>query len=163
MSNILIVDDNNQNLLMLETLLKNYKHNVILANNGKEALDLANKNPPDLIIADILMPVMDGFELCRQCKSSSLLSYIPFIFYTATYTDPKDEQFALNLGAEMYIIKPEKPEVLAQVIHEVLEKYKNKDFSSSKESLKDENKILNQYNEVLFRKLEKKSFNWKMK
>jgi PAS domain S-box-containing protein len=156
MSNILTVDDNLQNLLMLEALLKNYGHNVTFANNGKEALDIANKNPPDLIITDILMPIMDGFELCRRCKSNPILSCIPFIFYTATYTDPKDEQFALNLGADMFIIKPEKPEILVEAIHGILEKYKNKEFISSKESLKDETKILNQYNDVLFRKLEKK-------
>jgi CheY-like chemotaxis protein len=59
---------------------------------------------PDVIISDILMPVMDGFSLCHEWKKDDSLKTIPFVFYTATYTDPKDEELALSLGAR--IIKP---------------------------------------------------------
>jgi len=67
-----------------------------------------------------LMPGMDGFELCRHCKTDEQLRHIPFIFYSAHYTDPKDEQFAFSLGADQYITKPQQPELLVQIVREVL-------------------------------------------
>ncbi|MDQ1330842.1 MAG: hypothetical protein QG578_1107, partial [Thermodesulfobacteriota bacterium] len=86
---ILIADDNSTNLYMLESLLKGHGFEVTLAENGKDALDKARLNPPDLIISDILMPLMDGYTLCRHLKSDEQLKHIPFVFYTATYTEPK--------------------------------------------------------------------------
>jgi PAS domain S-box-containing protein len=153
---ILIVDDNPQNLYLLESILKGSRYEVISAKNGAEALDAARKNPPDLIIADILMPVMDGFELCRRWKADERLKYIPFVFYTATYTDQKDERFALDLGADRFIIKPQKPEVLGRLVGEVIEEYRQASSDRLKKPLGEEMEILRQYNEVLFRKLEKK-------
>jgi PAS domain S-box-containing protein len=126
------------------------------ARDGAAALDAAIKYPPDLIIADILMPVMDGFELCRKWKADERLNHIPFIFYTATYTDPKDEQFALSLGAERFVVKPQKPDVLGQIVREVLKEARNKPSAAITKSLIDETETLQQYNEVLFHKLERK-------
>ena len=100
MKKILIVDDLPQNLYMLEVLLKSNGYEVEQASNGIEALEIARKNPPEMVISDILMPGMDGFSLCRAWKSDDQLKNIPFIYYTATYTDPKDEKFAMSLGAE---------------------------------------------------------------
>ena len=77
---VLIVDDIDANLYMLECLLNGYGLDVTSAKNGKEALDKARLNPPDMIIADILMPVMDGYTLCRQWKSDAELKHIPFVF-----------------------------------------------------------------------------------
>ena len=155
MSRILITDDNPQNLYLLESILKSYRFEVVSAKNGAEALDAARKNPPDLVIADILMPVMDGFELCRRWKADERLKDIPFIFYTATYTDPKDERFALDLGADRFIVKPQKPEVLGRLVQDVLEASRQ-EVSAPLKPLGEEMDILRQYNEVLFRKLEKK-------
>jgi len=101
------------------------------------------------------MPVMDGFELCRRWKADGRLKHIPFMFYTATYTDPKDEQFALSLGADRFIVKPQKPEDLDQIICSLLEEFQNKRSAANEPSL-DAMESLRQYNEVLFRKLEKK-------
>jgi len=158
MTSILIADDNPANLYLLESILKGNGYAVISAKNGAEALAAAKKTLPDLIITDILMPVMDGFELCRQWKADAQLKKIPFIFYTATYTDPKDEKFARNLGAERFIIKPQKPEILIKEIQDVLdESFGVKSSSpSTARPLGDEMEVLRQYNEVLFRKLEKK-------
>jgi len=154
MTRILIVDDNPQNLYLLESILKGHRFDVVSAKNGAEALESALENPPDLIIADILMPVMDGFELCRRWKADERLKQVPFIFYTATYTDPKDEQFALNLGADRFVTKPQKPEVLYQIIGDILKK--SPENRPVAEPTIDEMESLRQYNEVLFRKLEKK-------
>jgi len=154
MTRILIADDNPQNLYLLESILKGHRFDVVSVKNGASALDAAVKNPPDLIVTDILMPVMDGFELCRRWRADEHLKQIPFIFYTATYTDPKDEQFAMNLGADRFVIKPQKPEVLGQIICDLLAEFKQ-DRSIAEPTL-DEMESLRQHNEVLFRKLEKK-------
>jgi PAS domain S-box-containing protein len=156
MTKILIADDNTQNLYLLETVLKSHGHEVITAMNGVEAIALALDHLPGLIVTDILMPEMDGFELCRRWKAHELLNDIPFVIYTATYTDLKDEQFALSLGADRFVIKPQQPEVLAQIIKEVLTKPRKARQASREQFPGDETKVLKQYNEVLFRKLEKK-------
>jgi PAS domain S-box-containing protein len=156
MAKILIADDILQNRYLLEATLKGYGFEVLSARNGAEALETARADPPDLIIADILMPVMDGFELCRQWKADDRLRSVPFIFYTATYTDPKDEAFARTLGAERFIVKPQKPEDLVRAVREVLEEDRKCAPEPPGESAGDETEILRQYNEVLFHKLEKK-------
>ena len=155
MTRILIADDNPQNLYLLESILKGHHFEVVSTKNGAEALDAALNNPPDLIISDILMPVMDGFELLRRWRADERLKHIPFIIYTATYTDPKDERFALNLGADRFIIKPQKPDVLSRIVGDILLEFQQKQ-SAAQEPLLSETESLRQYNEVLFRKLEKK-------
>jgi formate hydrogenlyase transcriptional activator len=156
MARILIADDNPQNLYLLETLLKGYGYEVTLAGNGAEALDLARGNPPNLVITDILMPGMDGFEMCRHWKADERLRQVPLIFYTAQYTDPKDEQFALSLGAERFLIKPQQPEVLAQIVREVLDQQAQGTTASPAKVAEEEQEVSQQYSEVLFRQLEKK-------
>ena len=156
MTTILIADDNPQNLYLLESILKGCHFEVVSAKNGADALDNAREHPPDLIIADILMPVMDGFELCRRWKADELLKQIPFMFYTATYTDPKDEMFAMGLGAERFVKKPQKPEVLGRIVVELLDESTKRSPAVAADPSKDEREILQEYNEVLFRKLEKK-------
>ena len=155
MTRILIADDNPQNLYLLESILKGHHFEVVSTKNGAEALDAALNNPPDLIISDILMPVMDGFELLRRWRADERLKHIPFIIYTATYTDPKDERFALNLGVDRFVIKPQKPDVLSRIVSDILLEFQQKQSAAQKPSL-DETESLRQYNEVLFRKLEKK-------
>jgi two-component system cell cycle sensor histidine kinase/response regulator CckA len=156
MTMILLVDDNKQNRYMLEVLLKAHGYEVALADQGAEALALAEKHPPDLIITDILMPVMDGFSLCRKWKADDRLKHIPFIFYTATYTDPQDERFALSLGAERFIIKPQQPEVLVQVVQDLLQEMQKRTLVSAEKPLGDEMEFFRRHNEVLFPKLEQK-------
>jgi signal transduction histidine kinase len=156
MTTILIADDIPANLYLLESILKGNGFGVISAKNGAEALALAKKSPPDLIITDILMPVVDGFELCRQWKADELLRTIPFIFYTATYTDPRDEQFARDLGADRFIVKPQKPEVFIREVRKVLEGSCLVTGTPLAPRPGNDRKILQEYNEVLFHKLEKK-------
>ena len=114
---ILITDDNEENRYFLRALLQGSGYEVALATHGADALSQARQRKPDLIVADIFMPVMDGFTLCRECKKDPRLRHIPFIFYTATYTDQKDKQFALDLGA----VAPERHKVLRRVLGEAVE------------------------------------------
>ncbi|MFO7665968.1 MAG: PAS domain S-box protein [Desulfobacterales bacterium] len=152
---VLIVDDNSTNLYMLESLLKGHGIEVTSAENGKIALDKGGLNPPDLIISDILMPVMDGYTLCREWKSDERFKHIPFVFYTATYTEPKDEDFGLSLGAERFILKPQEPDILMDIIKELLGKgYTVKQMENK--PLGEEMEFFRRHNEVLFNKLEKK-------
>ncbi len=121
MPHILIVDDEPNNLYMLRALLKSQNYDITEAVNGKEALIAALRDIPDLIIADILMPVMDGYELCRQWKANLKLQHVPFVFYSATYTEPSDIEFALKLGADKFLIKPSEPKELLSVVSQILE------------------------------------------
>ena len=112
---ILVVDDTPDNLsLMRELLRKDYQ--VQLANGGERALKLAALQPqPDLILLDIMMPVMDGYEVCRRLKADAATRDIPVVFLTAK-ADVEDEKRGLELGAVDYITKPiSPPVVLARV------------------------------------------------
>ena len=124
MSRVLIVDDSAQNCYLLQALLTGMGHEVDTARDGAEALAVAHSTPPDLVVSDILMPKMDGFALCRAWRADDRLAAIPFMFYTATYTEPKDEAFALGLGADRFVVKPQDPEVLAGSIAALLDKAK---------------------------------------
>jgi CheY-like chemotaxis protein len=153
---VLLVDDKEENLYLLRALLTGNGYAVRTAQNGKEALELARANPPDLIISDILMPVMDGFTLCRICKQDPTLGRVPFVFYTATYTDPKDEQLALSLGAERFLIKPIEPDRFIALIAGVLEEYRRGRVRAQQKVPVREEQYLREYNAVLIHKLEDK-------
>ena len=159
MTKVLIADDNPQNLYLLESILGGNDFVVESAQNGAETLVAAARTPPDLVIADILMPTMDGFELCRRWRADERFRSIPFIFYTATYTDARDERFALSLGADRFVIKPQPPDVLMRIVREVLEEASKRLSDASPpahEQKEAEVEVLREYSDVLFRKLEKK-------
>jgi PAS domain S-box-containing protein len=156
MKKVLIVDDKADNLYLLETILKMNGHVVSSTSNGLEALKKLKNELFDLIISDILMPVMDGFTLCRECKKDSSLKHIPFVFYTATYKDPKDEEYALNLGADLFILKPQEPDVFIDIINNFLKEVEKKDLHPKEITQQSETIILKEYNEVLVRKIEDK-------
>ena len=121
MAHILIVDDASENRHLLESILRSHGHSTGSARNGVEALQLAQDQDFHLILSDILMPVMDGFSLCHAWKQDPRLAPIPFAFYTATYTEPKDQQFALNLGADRFLFKPLTTEAILREVADLLE------------------------------------------
>lgn len=155
MKKVLIVDDNPQNLYFLEIMLLSNKYEIRKAANGKEALDQARAEKPDLVITDILMPVMDGFTLCRELKKDSDLKNIPLIFYTATYTDPRDEEFAMSLGADRFLVKPMEPTEMLKSIREVLLSSERILRPVPPEPAENET-YYKSYSEALVRKLEEK-------
>ncbi|HEX7720320.1 MAG TPA: PAS domain-containing protein, partial [Woeseiaceae bacterium] len=122
------------------------------AEDGTEALTKARQNRPDLVISDLLMPVMDGYTLLRQWRADAELRSIPFVVYTATYTEPQDERLALDLGADAFIVKPAEPEAFMVSIRAVLEQEKRGVLSGSA-AVVDNMTLTNSYNEVLIRKL----------
>lgn len=102
------------------------------------------------------MPVMDGFTFCRECKKNPSLKNIPFVFYTATYTSIKDEEFALSLGADKFILKPQDPDVFIEIIKGVLKEVNEKKILHNDIPDLPEEVILKEYNSALIRKLEDK-------
>jgi PAS domain S-box-containing protein len=159
MKRVLIVDDNEQNLYLLRMLLQAHGHTVDEAREGAQALALARRAPPALIISDLLMPVMDGYTLLRLWKSDDALKAIPFVVYTATYTDPKDERLALALGADAFILKPAEPEPFMARIDEVLRCVNGAAApgGAAPDSPPDGQRLLADYSEALVRKLAKRA------
>jgi PAS domain S-box-containing protein len=153
----LIVDDIADNLYMLRVLLEGHGHTVDSATDGVQALEMARLSPPDLVVSDLLMPVMDGYTLLRHWKADGALRLIPFVVYTATYTDPKDERLALALGADAFIIKPAEPEALMACIDTVLAQGARVDVPPAAENQQDDERLLADYNQTLVRKLEKRA------
>lgn len=115
MKDILIVDDAENNLILLSDLLSEFAYHIRVANNGFEALELISEKKPDLLLLDIMMPEMDGFELFEKAKEQN--PDIKTIFITAK-TDTRDREKALQLGAVDFLVKPVN-------IMEVMEKVRN--------------------------------------
>lgn len=156
MKTLLVVDDNEQNRYLLQALFSGHGYAVSVAVDGVEALEKAREHLPDLLITDILMPRMDGYSLCRQWKGDEILRQIPLVFYTGTYTDPKDRQFALDIGADRFLLKPAEPEVLLATVEEVLGDSQATQQPSPGNPMLEETVYFKQYNETLIRKLEDK-------
>jgi CheY-like chemotaxis protein len=118
---ILVADDNEDAQVVLATLLKELGHETMLAPNGVVALETMSKCLPDMVITDILMPEMDGFELCRQIQANPQLNSTSVIIYTGSYVSQVDQELGLSLGAIKYITKPQEPSVLIELIEKVLQ------------------------------------------
>jgi putative two-component system response regulator len=115
MNKILVVDDEERNLRLMEALLTPLGHEVILALNGEEALEKVREIPPDLILLDVMMPKMDGFELSRRLKGDEETAIIPIIMVTAL-EEVEDRIEALEAGADDFLSKPvDKTELKARV------------------------------------------------
>jgi len=151
---VLVVDDHTENLYFLQALLGSQGLEVLTASNGAQALEMARKAPPHLVVSDILMPVMDGYTLCREWMADIGLCHIPFIFYTATYTDARDRQLGYELGAEAYLTKPSEPEDFLAAVLPILAR-DPQPGAGCRPSTPPES-TLTRYSEALVRRLEDK-------
>ncbi len=112
---ILIVDDNAQNLELLEGLLCSRGYDTSKAYNGREAIERVAEEPPDLVLLDVLMPIMDGYEACKRLKEDEKTRLIPIVLLTAL-DSVEDKVKGIEAGADDFITKPfQKPELLARV------------------------------------------------
>jgi len=153
---ILIVDDSEDSRIILKKSLEDAGHLIEEAEHGLAALSMARASIPDLIISDILMPVMDGYKLCFEIKHDKALNKIPFIFYTATYTDLEDEQLASGLGASRYILKPTEMPDFLRIINEVILEAQHGQLPVPDEPVEDQVTLFRMYDASLARKLQEK-------
>ncbi|MDD5496388.1 MAG: response regulator transcription factor [Candidatus Omnitrophica bacterium] len=123
---ILIVEDEKDIVKMLEYNLKKEGFKTLSDRNGEDALDSAKKEHPDLVVLDLMLPGMDGFEVCKALKADSKTSAIPIIMLTAK-SQESDKVVGLELGADDYVTKPFSPRELVARIKAVLRRAKEKD------------------------------------
>jgi len=134
---VLLVDDAPENLALMSSLLKE-SYKIKMANNGNRALKLAlTGNPPDIILLDITMPVMDGYETCRQLKANPATRDIPVIFLTAR-TQVEDEMHGFELGAVDYITKPISPSIVMARVQTHLQLKRVRDYFKDKNAFLEE-------------------------
>ncbi|MBV8900756.1 MAG: response regulator, partial [Verrucomicrobia bacterium] len=114
--NVLIADDNATSCKLLRAVLEAEGHKVIEAADGVQALHLLERQPVDAIIADLLMPNLDGYRLCREVRQNERWRTIPFICYTAIYGSLNDEKLAFDLGADAYLRKPVSNAILLRTL-----------------------------------------------
>lgn len=123
---ILLVDDAPTNIQMLNETLKDGYH-LFFATNGRDALRIASESVPDLVLLDVIMPDMDGYEVCRTLKADPVLRDIPIIFITAM-NQQEDEAVGLELGAVDYIAKPFNPTIVRLRIRNQIELKRQRDL-----------------------------------
>jgi PAS domain S-box-containing protein len=153
MKRALVVDDKEENLYYLTSLLTGHGYIVDTAYNGVEALAKAQESLPDIVISDLLMPVMDGYKLLNAWRSDPQFEDIRFIVYTATYTSAEDERLALDMGADAYIVKPAEPEPFMARLRQV---EASPTARPRGPGIADNASLMRQYSDVLVRKLEDK-------
>jgi len=119
---LLLVDDNTANLQVLRETLDGLGYKLLIAKNGRSALEIVRKAGPDLILLDIMMPEMDGYEVCQRLKADPRLADIPVVFVTGM-DEIADESRGFDVGAVDYITKPISPPVLARRVRTHLALY----------------------------------------
>lgn len=157
MTRVLVVDDKPDALYYLDALLTGHGYVVEAARHGAEALTLARTSPPDVVVSDLLMPVMDGYTLLRHWKADARLRRVPFMVYTATYTDREDERLAFSLGADAFLLKPADPEELLARLQETLALSSPATPVTDGDDPDADEQVLRTYSETLIRKLEEKT------
>lgn len=113
--NILVVDDEPHIVRLVNLCLGTKKYNVACAYSGKEALDIINTTPPDLVVLDIMMPGVNGYEICQALRENQQTRNVPIIILSAK-SQMEDKLHAIDVGADDYICKPFDPAELARRI-----------------------------------------------
>jgi CheY-like chemotaxis protein len=146
---ILIVDDNVNNLTFLFDLLEAFDYNTTFAKNGQEAIEMVEKTKPDLVLLDLMMPVMDGLECCKVLKSNPNYSDIPIVFITAS-REEKDLTKAFELGANDYVTKPfNRNELLTRIKHQLTIYQQEKQIKDQNLALELSNQKLEKFNHMV--------------
>lgn len=145
MPRLLLVDDQPSNLHSLGSILAD-DYDLVVATSGQQALSIASGNqPPDLVLLDVMMPEMDGHEVCRRLKADARTCSIPVIFVTALDKD-EDLKLGFEMGGEDYITKPIKPLVVqARVRNQISLLHKTRELVKAKSALEHSNQELEQF------------------
>jgi PAS domain S-box-containing protein len=157
MNRVLLVEDQPASLEYLSALLIGRGFEVESASDGAEALDKAHRHAPDVVVSELIMPVMDGYTLLRSWKSDARLKTIPVMIYTCSSSDPEDEQLALDLGADRFMLKPADPNLFLSGLDALLDHPSRAAPQFSLPPAYSEATFLNRYSRVVVRKLEEKS------
>ncbi|HZE59391.1 MAG TPA: EAL domain-containing protein [Burkholderiales bacterium] len=120
MATILVVDDRPSNRQYLTTLLGYGGHRLLEAADGAQALELVRAQRPDLVITDILMPKMDGYEFVQRVRADPEIARLPVIFYTASYSTPQAEALAKSCGVQKVLAKPAEPQAILSAVNAAL-------------------------------------------
>ena len=121
---ILLVDDEVDFVEVLRVRLEDSNYEVIVAYDGEEGLERAERDQPDLIILDVILPKISGFDVCRKLKIDENFKNIPIIMLTAKF-QANDAKFGMAMGADAYITKPFEPHLLVEKMRELLDKKKS--------------------------------------
>jgi two-component system, sensor histidine kinase and response regulator len=149
-ASVLVVDDATETLQVVGNLLKNHGYDVRLANTGEQALRNVEFDPPDLVLLDISMPGIDGFEVCSRLKAHPVIREIPVIFFTAAYVSQDQMRRGFEVGAVDYITKPvDDPVLLARVKTHVTLRRSRQMLESQNRSLQDANDAKNKLFSIL--------------
>lgn len=155
---ILIVDDHEDDRTLLEQLFTSQGYNILLASNGEVAQEILLSQTVDLVFSDVLMPIMDGLQLCKMIKTNDTLKKIPVILYTSIYSNEEDMMQATKVGADLYLIKPTRPESLIlaveQTINMTASKIENDDSAKEIHSPDSTEQYLRLYSTKLVQRLE---------
>ncbi len=117
---ILVVDDEPSNIFIYKGILEEEGFEVTAVSNGEEALNVIAKDPPALVLSDLLMPRVHGFDLLRALKENEEYKHIPVIISTAVYRGPVNRMEARKMGADIFLEKPVEPDVLLEAIRKLL-------------------------------------------
>src|SRR5512139_2101108 len=116
---LLLVDDVPENLDLLEDILSEEGYATVRALNGVEALQVLEQEEIHLIVADAMMPKMDGFTLCKEVRAQKRWMKVPFIIYTGNYVDAADQDFARSIGVDRYVVKYAGLGALVQAVNDL--------------------------------------------
>ncbi len=150
---ILVVDDKESFLKMVGALFRERGDDVIEAANGVQALETARREPPDCIVSDILMPLMDGFTFCQECRRDERLKDVPFLFATGTFTGGRDREAAMQAGADGLLLKTQAPDAFLRQFEQILSRCEARREMPVESRPPEERGAMRQYNEALVRKV----------
>ena len=152
---VLVVDDSRNDRKIIRYNFEWHGCQVLEASNGKQGLELAAAERPDLIISDCLMPVMDGFQFLHELRKLTELRKIPFIFYSAVYTGSKEAELAASLGARAFLEKPKRPDELWEEVGRLMTAEATGEGAAEPTHLREE-EFLRDYSQLVAGKLEEK-------
>ena len=158
---ILVVDDDENSRVLMTKILESDGHTVDIAMNGEEGLQMAKELSYGMIVSDILMPVMDGFQLCQKVREDSSLKDILFVFCTGTHGDQEDEDLATKLLADGFIVKPIDPHEILRILQNVISNSIELPRKKLEPPPEDDKDVLKLYKQRLVQKLEKKQLELK--